>query len=1621
MFKSKKGLMPFFYLFLPNFLLTAFFTLLSLQSFAQDNFPLVSEFDPNRQNVLAFPGAEGFGRYASGGRGGQVIKVTNLNDSGPGSLRDALGIKGPKIIVFDVSGTIKLSRPITVKESNLTIAGQTAPGDGITISNYWINFIDIENVIIRFLRFISGDTSGEEGNPGYGAYMKNIIFDHCTFSWGTDEIASFYAVKDFTLQWCVISEALNNSIHPKGPHGYASITGGKNVSWHHNLIAHATQRMVRFDHPGIYSSDQAILDWRGNTDFRNNVIYNWQQRASSGGEEGFFNVINNYYRAGPSTEDRNHFLSPIGPNYGKFFVSGNILHNNSSVNTNNWEGVKLEDSDLTERYLESTKLSTALASDVYEFNHSALEAYQKTLDFAGASLVRDPVDLRIVQETRNGTFTFNGSNGSRNGIIDSQRDVGGWPVLKTLPAPLDTDGDGMPDAWESANGLNPSVSNDKEYNLSPYYTDIEVYINSLVQGIIDQKNPVPPVQVKPLLPASGATVSPVDVSFAWSTSSTAKGYRLQVSKSSDFSSNVITIDNILHNSFVRNQLDANTTYFWRARGFNNYGNAAYSTVGSFRTGSLTDVPGRPLILSPQEGAINVSVTPELSWTKVPNAKSYRIQVSTSNTFSTVLIDRSGLTDSKFSLGSLNENTNYFWRVRAVNESGSGSYSLIGSFKTASFGTKPLETTLKRPAHTTTVYPVSIRLEWEPNPTAQEYRLQVSTSSSFSSYIINRSGIKDTHFTIDNLNSNGTYYWKVIAINRSGTSDSVLPYMFRTSPFDTPPSNIRLVSPANDVNIFSTTIQFSWEEPTAKSFRLQISTRSDFSSLFADIQGITGNSRSVSGLSARTKYFWRVIPSNEAGTGPASETRIVTSSTYSSTPGLVTRIGPTDKKSVPSNNVQFNWQNEPSTQNYRIQVSTVSNFSTLVVNTLVPGTSFEIQKLNNFTTYYWRIRGQNPLGVGSYSTVWSFRTESESNTPEMNLVSPSNDATLSSNSVDLVWQTYPNAQQYALEVSESDRFSSFLVNQAALLTTSFELRGIPTNVKYYWRVSAVVNGIKVASSEISTFTFRTVEDIPESVGLVGHWKMEEGSGMTLTDHSGLNNHGTLQNNSSVNWVAGKDGKAISLPGSLNRFATVRHQSSLSLSNAITISAWIRPNDVHLRRIISKTNPNGFEFGTTSGGKIEFIFNRSSAGSTYRLTSATSFPADGNTWMHVAATFDGRTSTIYINGRKDVSMTYDPVAIGTNSSDLFIGALTGGGNRWNGLMDDLRLYNRVLTETEVAKLAQNQFQLQTRDLGANLMGHWRLDENGGNRLTDHSGQGNHGTIQNISSVGWVNGKEGLGLFLPGTLNRFATAPHRESLNINAALTISAWIRPSDTHTRRIISKTSPNGFELGTSSTGQVEFAFNTSSAGQTYRLRSRSSYAADGNTWTHVAATFDGTKSILYINGVEDTRMNYSPTNIGTNTSELYLGALQGGNNRWFGALDDIRLYNTDLAPSEVLALFSSANASFRTSSETYKGATTATSQAFEGKATEEISPDEIKVFPNPVEDRIFVELGADDAERILIKLYDMFGREIIHRTYTPENGMLELNLQHLGMAKGKYVLVVQVDFDAVETFKIIKK
>ncbi|WP_194974087.1 LamG-like jellyroll fold domain-containing protein [Aquiflexum lacus] len=1462
------------------------------------NYPL-SDFDPNHQQVIAFPGAEGFGKYATGGRGGQVLKVTNLNDDGPGSLRAAVQTPGARTIIFEVSGNINLTRPISVKYPNVTIAGQTAPGDGITITNYKF-IINSNNTILRYIRFRLGDKFFIEDNDALEVRKcENVIIDHCSLSWGTDETGSFYGVKNFTLQWSILSEGLNKT------KAYGGIWGGNKASYHHNLFAHFSDRNPLFDHPGLFQNQEEIDEYRGIVDFQNNVIYNWGNRGSIGGSGGTFNYQNNYLKPGPATIDKVAFLRPSSNSpdkYGKFFILGNYFDGNSKITNDNWDGVRLENGQLTESYLHTLKLSSPLPNQVYEQVHSAESAYEKVLESSGANLVRDIVDLRIINETLVGTYTFNGSNGSKYGIIDSQKDVGGWPILKSLAAPSDTDGDGIPNNWEIANGLDPNIPNDKEFNLSPYYTDIEVYVNSIVQDLINKQNPGVPIKVSPTLPKNNETVSPVDISFAWQPLSNAQAYRLQISKNSDFSSNVITINNIKNYSLVYPELDANSTFFWRIRASNTSGNGQYSAVLSFKTGNTNTVPGRTILLSPETQKEGVGLSPIFKWAKVPNADSYRLQVSIASDFSSYVINQSNIELTEYQSIKLQENKTYYWRVRASNAIGNGSNSLSGSFKTLSNSNTPKAIIPVSPLNNVLISPLLIHLNWVEEPSAETYQIQVATDSNFNNRIYTNSDLTESPLVIPNLDSNKTYYWRIRGRNRSGAGIYSSINTFKTSSYPSPPEQVEIISPENDINVFDTKISFLWkEEPIAQSYRLQLSTSSNFNSFVSNIGNLKNTTYTISNLSSNTQYFWRVIASNEAGDAPASEIRKVRTATYSGPPPATNLISPVNQAVVGATSIVFDWENQPNTETYRLEISEKSDFSSYAfLNTSIRGTSFEVRNLNANKTYFWRVRTANPDGRGERTETWSFKTiEKDLDLYPPSLLNPQKASNFSNNEISFSWESVGNATEYHLQISELTNFSTISYQNENITGTKISLNSLSTEKAYFWRVRAKSDNIFSAWSDSWNFSIGS-DNILLKSGLVGYWPMEEGGGNQMIDQSGNKNNATIQNTSDVIWVNGKSGKAISLNGNTGRFGVIQHNSTFNIPSAITLAGWVKPKEIKRGTIFYKSAGNGFEFWFDNDGYIEFRLNRSNNGTKYRLRSNFNYSEYTGKWIHVAATFDGSNSKIFINGMEDASETYQPFNIGTTSGVLVIGA-SGSIQRWTGEMDDLRLYNRSLTENEILKLTGEttpSVPSAPSTPSENLLAYYKMDEGGGNKIIDHSGYSHDAIIQNTGGVEWKTGKSGQAISLNGFSGRYGLTPHNNSLELPNQLTLTAWVKPSMVNRGTIFHKSDGNGFELWLDKDGKIEFRLNRGNNASDYRLRSNFDYSSWVGKWIHVAATFDGKNSKIFINGQEDISESYEPFGIGTSSGDLVIGAL-GTIQRWQGELDELRIYDVALNLSDI--------------------------------------------------------------------------------------------------------------------------
>lgn len=455
----------------------------------------------------AFPDAEGGGMWARGARGSdapEIYHVTNLNDSGAGSFRDAVS-KGNRFVVFDVGGNINITKRINITQDNITILGQTAPGEGISIDGEGI-VITGDNIIMRYLRVRRGEGSSE-GDTLWATRCRNIMIDHCSFAWSVDECVSFTYVENLTVQWSIIAEALTNSTHSKGTHGYGGIWGGVNTGGHHNLFSSNISRNPRI---GAGARPEGNTpDTEGLVNVRNNVMYNWGSQSAYGGENGSrANFIGNYYKPGIASKRSDCFFSPTattsdstslpenggttGGGVGRIgwsttlYASGNVMEGNAGITEDNYKGIR-PGSDVTDWiwckdisdgiYVDGVLKANDEYLDEYPFiTHDATAAYNEVLKYVGASLKRDAIDERIINNVINGTAPTGSVHGE--GLVDTPDDVGGFATISGGAKERDTDNDGIVDSAEAKYGLNPELA-DSLTKADDGYTLLEKYAEEL--------------------------------------------------------------------------------------------------------------------------------------------------------------------------------------------------------------------------------------------------------------------------------------------------------------------------------------------------------------------------------------------------------------------------------------------------------------------------------------------------------------------------------------------------------------------------------------------------------------------------------------------------------------------------------------------------------------------------------------------------------------------------------------------------------------------------------------------------------------------------------------------------------------------------------------------------------------------------------------------------------------------------------------------------------------------------------------------------------------------------------------------------------------------------------------
>jgi hypothetical protein len=724
---------------------------------------------------------------------------------------------------------------------------------------------------------------------------------------------------------------------------------------------------------------------------------------------------------------------------------------------------------------------------------------------------------------------------------------------------------------------------------------------------------------------------------------------------------------------------------------------------------------------------------------------------------------------------------------------------------------------------------------------------------------------------------------------------------------------------------------------------------------------------------------------------------------------------------------FTWENQPNTENYRLDISEKPDFSVIAIRqNSIKGTRFTVKGLQANKTYYWRIHPSNRAGWGPFSDIWSFNTiATDIILRPPSLLFPGNGSNFASNNVSLTWANVPDATTYHLQISESAEFSTMAFQNQNIAGTSQNLTTLVNGKAYFWRIRARNNSVFSNWSPIGSFSIGAPDFVLES-GLVGYWPTEEGSGNRMIDQSGNNLNATIQNISNVAWVSGKIGRAIRLNGGTGRYGVIAHKPILYTKNSITLAAWVRPSVLQRGHIFFKSAGNGFELWLDSDGRIEFRLNRTKNGSAYRLRSNFSYSNSLSKWIHVAATFDGVTSRLYINGQIDSEATYAPFEIGTTSGNLTLGSWDTN-HRWIGDLDELRLYNRALSDNEILMLTgQSSNNIQNLPIQtSNLVAHWRMEEGSGDVLQDATGNGHQATFVNNGGITWSSGRIGLGLNLTGNTDRYATVPHRESLSLPNAITIAAWVKPNILHRGTIANKAAGNGFELWMTMEGNIEFRLNRGNNGFAYKLLTPYKYSNDIGKWIHIVATFDGQTSKIYINGVENISQTYAaPFEIGTTSGDLNIGAL-GSIQRLNGSLDDLRLYSNALSAPEIVALANPGQQAMRViESEALKSKIGENSEETMTALAEQQSSGEdkpaVKLYPNPAEDVININnLWMKDGS-VQVMIYDMNGSIRMHTSEQVYFNHLRLEIGHLGLPTGTYVLLIQDNLHR-ERLRFIKK
>lgn len=697
-------------------------------------------------------------------------------------------------------------------------------------------------------------------------------------------------------------------------------------------------------------------------------------------------------------------------------------------------------------------------------------------------------------------------------------------------------------------------------------------------------------------------------------------------------------------------------------------------------GSPAPVPPAPILVSPTNGATNITTNPTLTWSSSLGAASYNLQVSTDAAFSTFVLNQSNIAATSFVLSGLTPGGTYFWRVSAANSGGTSLYSTTWSFTTAAPPPPPPAPILLLPVNGAGGVASDTTLIWSASPGALSYRLQVSTGAEFSTTVVDQQHLTTTSFLVTGLSLNSTYYWRVSASNNGGTGPFSAIWNFSTGAPPPPPPAPVLSTPANGATGVATNPALTWNASTgATSYGVQVSTDSLFGTTAVDQSNLISVSYTATGLSLNTKYYWRVNASNGGGASPYSAVWSFTTTSVPPPPPPPALASPANGAIGVATNPTLTWNASTGAASYRLQIATDTLFTSIAVDqSEIATTSYSASGLTTNTKYYWRVSATNTGGTSGFSTVFAFTTVPPPPAPPV-LASPANGATGVVTNPALTWNASSGAPTYRFQVSTDSLFGTTLVDQGAILGTTYSVSGLLTNKKYFWRVNATNAGGTGPYSEVWNFT-----TVSAPVGLVAAYAFDEGTGTTTADVSGNGITGTIVG---ATWTTqGKYSKALSFNGTTS-YVDLGNPAALQLTGSMTWSAWINAaaNPADDGQIIAKSDNNsGWQFKTSPDTGPHTFGVAVSSSTTARTQRYSTLVRSLNTWYHVAGVYNAASQTldIYVNGvlNNGTLLGTVPASQINSSVNVNIGRRTGG-YYFNGIIDEVRIYNRALSQAEI----------------------------------------------------------------------------------------------------------------------------------------------------------------------------------------------------------------------------------------------------------------------------------------------------------------------------------------------------